>query len=230
MGIRKNSISLTTFAGALVFCFGARSAEIECNTAQMQAMDKITGRVSIIEVPVDGEAKFGTFSIVVRKCKTRSAEETPENFAFVDVADSSFDEEPFNIFKGWMLSSNPAINPVEHPIYDVWLLKCINKDIDKTALLSADALAARDKLPSVQKIMQETRELSQNTMTEEKSEPLPETVPAQDTVLQNSTEDNTEAEVEKNTSFEAPEQNILIERESDNDFLRAINQELENLE
>ena len=134
----------------LSVCLGANAGELKRNTAKMQAMDKITGRVSVIEVPVGGELKFGTFSIVVRDCQTRSPEETPEDFAFVDVVDYPLKNEPVNIFKGWMLSSNPAINPVEHPIYDVWLLKCINTDFDAEKLLSENELSERDLLPSIQ--------------------------------------------------------------------------------
>ena len=120
------------------------AAEIDTNTARMQAMDKITGRVSVIDVPVNGTANFGSFSILVRACKTRPPEDTPENFAFVDVLDNYNTENPVNIFRGWMISSSPALNPVEHPIYDVWLLKCVNTDVNPKKLLSAEQLKARD--------------------------------------------------------------------------------------
>ena len=139
------------FAGtalALLLSTGlAAAANIDTNTARMQAMDKITGRVSEIDVPVDGEVQFGSFSIVVRKCVTRSPEETPENTAFVDVVDNYNPEKPVNIFKGWMMSSTPALNAVEHPIYDVWLLKCHNTDTKSKKLLTPDELAKRDNVP-----------------------------------------------------------------------------------
>lgn len=124
-----------------------QAAEISTNTAQMQAMDKITGRVSVINVPVNAEVKFGSFSVLVRDCRTRSPEETPENFAFVDVADTVNGNEQVNIFKGWMLSSSPALNAIEHPVYDVWLLKCIDTDVSSVQTLTPDELAARDQLP-----------------------------------------------------------------------------------
>ena len=117
------------------------------NTARMQAMDKITGRVSEIDVPVNGEVQFGSFSIVVRKCTTRSPEETPENTAFVDVVDNYNGDSPVNIFKGWMFSSSPALNAVEHPIYDVWLLRCYDADLKDKKLLSQEELLARDDIP-----------------------------------------------------------------------------------
>lgn len=122
----------------------ARAAEISTNTAIMQAMDKITGQVDLIEVPVNQEVVFGSLSIVVRECKTRTPEETPENFAFVDVVDKNTAVGDVNIFKGWMLSSSPALNPVAHPVYDVWLLKCANKLVDPKNLMSKEQLEARD--------------------------------------------------------------------------------------
>lgn len=144
MAVRKiNKLLVSTVAGCL--CNSAVwAAEIDMNTAQMQAMDKITGRVSIINVPVNTDVKFGSFSIVVRACKTRPPEDTPENFAFADIVDSYNNEQPMNIFRGWMMSSTPGLNAVEHPIYDVWLLKCINTEVDKSKLMSPEQLKDRD--------------------------------------------------------------------------------------
>ena len=136
----------------------AEAAQVEMNTAQMQAMDKITGRVSLIEVPVGGETKFGSFSVVVRSCQARTEDEIPENVAFVDVTDKSFDQEEYNIFKGWMFSSSPSVHAVEHPIYDVWLLKCTNTQISPDRLLTSESLAARDALPSLQEVKKSATE------------------------------------------------------------------------
>ena len=49
-------------------CFTANAAEIEMNTARMQAMDKITGHVSVINVPVNGEVKFGSLLSSMKLC------------------------------------------------------------------------------------------------------------------------------------------------------------------
>lgn len=141
----KKTINVTAAAAAAFLAAGsARAAEISTNTAIMQAMDKITGQVDLIEIPVNQEVVFGSLSIVVRECKTRTPEETPENFAFVDVVDKNTAVGDVNIFKGWMLSSSPALNPVAHPVYDVWLLKCANKLVDPKNLMSKEQLEARD--------------------------------------------------------------------------------------
>lgn len=183
--VTRNKLWTAAAVGSLLFSTQASAAEIERNTAQMQAMDKITGRVSVIDVPVNSEVAFGSFSIVVRACKTTPPEETPENYAFVDVADSSFGKMQFNIFKGWMMSSSPALNAVEHPIYDVWLLKCIDTNVDKSKLLSEEQLKERDALPKLSDIKQEAgkagetpvrtsaeaeAQQEQNPVVEEKSE------------------------------------------------------------
>ena len=56
------ALALSLSAAAL----NVQATEIETNTAKLQAMNKLTGRVSVIDVPVNGEAQFGSFSIVVR--------------------------------------------------------------------------------------------------------------------------------------------------------------------
>lgn len=161
--------------GALCVASAVQAAEIDTNIAQMQAMDKITGRVSVIDVPVNGSVNFGSFSIVVRACKTRPPEDTPENFAFVDVVDNYKTETPVNIFRGWMISSSPALNPVEHPIYDVWLLKCINGTVNPSKLLTKEELAKRDALPKAPAFTEEAK-LKANEDLEEKQAPVNEEV------------------------------------------------------
>ena len=142
--IKKTSF---LFLFALFCSFGvAQATEISMNTAIMQAMDKITGQVDLIEVPVNREVLFGSFSILVHNCKTRAPEETPDNFAFVDIVDNISPEVKVNIFKGWMVSSSPALNPVAHPVYDVWLLKCVNGADSKIPPMTEEALETREKI------------------------------------------------------------------------------------
>lgn len=146
--MKKNNIIALATATTLFYSMSAGATEISTNAALMQAMDKVTGRVNKIIVPVKGQLSFGDFSLVLRACKKRPAEETPENFAFIDVTDKSLGSEEYNIFRGWIISSTPGINAIEHPIYDVWLLECIDTKVDKKELLSDETLAQRDALPT----------------------------------------------------------------------------------
>lgn len=145
--MKNNTLAICNFLLGLNLAASAQAANIDKNTAHMQAMDKITGRVSEINVPVNGEVKFGSLSIVVRSCQTRPAEETPDNFAFVDITDTSPKNETQNIFKGWMISSSPATHALEHPIYDVWLLQCIDQENKEALILTEEQLTERDNIP-----------------------------------------------------------------------------------
>ncbi len=159
---KKTNLKTMLAVTACFFAGQAYAAEIAANAALMQAMDKVTGRVNKITVPVNSKVSYGDFSLVLRACKKRPAEETPENFAFVDVTDKSFGTDEYNIFRGWLLSSAPGINAIEHPIYDIWLLECIDTEIDETTLLSEEELKARDNLPAKQSLQkeQETEEIN----------------------------------------------------------------------
>ena len=143
----KNILLFSTIS--LSLCFQSFAADIDMNTARIQAMDKITGRVSELDVPVNGLSNFGTFSILIRRCVSKSPEETPENTAFVDVFDNYQTSNPVNVFKGWMFSSTPALNAVEHPIYDIWLLNCYNRPQNNDKLLTKEQLDLRDTIPMV---------------------------------------------------------------------------------
>ncbi|MDD4557125.1 MAG: DUF2155 domain-containing protein [Alphaproteobacteria bacterium] len=174
----------------------AVAKEIKTNTATMQAMDKVTGRVKMIDVPVGGSVDFGSFSIVVRDCQTRPPEETPENFAFVDVVDSNIDGTKENIFRGWMMSSTPALNAIEHPIYDIWLLKCVDSTVDTTKLLTAEQLEERNSIAKRvakntkfivqegepqdlidEEVIEEGKEVQPETTTEESQPEQPTQIP-----------------------------------------------------
>ncbi len=38
--------------------------------------------------------------------------------------------EGINIFRGWMFASSPALNALEHPVYDVWVISCATRLAD----------------------------------------------------------------------------------------------------
>lgn len=164
----KNRITVASTLICMSMANFVLAAQIPTNAALMQAMDKVTGRVNKITVPVKSKISFGDFSLVLRACKKRPAEETPENFAFIDVTDKSFGTDEYNIFRGWIVSSSPGINAIEHPIYDVWLLECIDTDVDASKLMSEEELKERDNLPAKEAIQSKaTPEIIEKTNEDE---------------------------------------------------------------
>ena len=112
-------------AAVMVLAAGGARAEMSREpVAVIQALDKITARVSRFEAPVGEAVKFGTLQVLVRDCRKSAPEDRPENAAFVEVYDKRPGEEGERLFSGWMFSSTPALSALEHPVYDVAVLEC----------------------------------------------------------------------------------------------------------
>lgn len=94
----------------------------------LQALDKVTARVTSIEAEIGRPVRFGTLDIVVHTCNKRPPEESPETSAFLEITEIKENEEAATLFIGWMFASSPALSALEHPVYDVWVVDCRDKD------------------------------------------------------------------------------------------------------
>lgn len=97
--------------------------------AVLRGLDKVTARTRDFEVIVGESYTFGALDIAVRYCRRRPPEEPPEVFAFLEINDGRTDgfgagEDGLRLFSGWMFASNPALNALDHPVYDVWVIDC----------------------------------------------------------------------------------------------------------
>lgn len=114
--------------------------------AVLRGLDKVTARTADFEAPIGETVQFGGLEVTVQYCRRRPPEEPPEIFAFVQIDDpraqtvaayrqmgltpdsaapAEEEGEPSRwLFSGWMFGSNPALNALEHPVYDVWVIDC----------------------------------------------------------------------------------------------------------
>ena len=115
---------LPVVAAGVLSTSAASAAMMPQPIAVLQGLDKISARVSAIEVPVGSSVQFGSLSIVVRDCERSQPEDQPENAAFLQIYETPPGEEKKRLFSGWMFSSSPALSGLEHPVYDVTLLGC----------------------------------------------------------------------------------------------------------
>jgi hypothetical protein len=107
----------------------AASPAAAATVAVLQGLDKITARISRFEAPIDQPVRFGTLTIVVRDCKKRPPEEPPESAAFLQIDEQRpGDPERRRIFSGWMFASSPALSAIEHPVYDIVVLDCVERE------------------------------------------------------------------------------------------------------
>jgi hypothetical protein len=119
------------FAGALVaaalavlFATPAIAQRIENTVAVFAALDKVTAKISRLEVPLNETRTFGALKVTPRVCFTRAPTEPPRTTTFVEVEELQLDGKEKRIFSGWMFADSPGLNAVEHPVFDVWLTDC----------------------------------------------------------------------------------------------------------
>lgn len=92
--------------------------------AVFNGLDKITGRITEFDAPIDKVATFGALKVTPHVCYTRPPTEAPNTTSYVDVEEITLTNEQRKIYSGWMFASSPGLTGVEHPIYDVWLIDC----------------------------------------------------------------------------------------------------------
>ncbi len=102
----------------------AASEMSERGGAVLQGLDKITARVSAIEIDVGATARFGSLLITLRACREAPPIDPPEAAAFLEIKEVKPGEQPALVFSGWMFASSPALSALENPIYDVWVTGC----------------------------------------------------------------------------------------------------------
>jgi hypothetical protein len=92
--------------------------------ASFSGLDKITGRITNFDVYMDETVQFGALQITPRVCYTRPPTETQRTSVFIEVDQVSLKGGSERIFTGWMFAESPALNPIDHPVYDIWLVDC----------------------------------------------------------------------------------------------------------
>lgn len=101
-----------------------RAESVKNPIAVFAALDKVTGRISHLEIPIDQTVEFGALKVTPRVCDSRPPTEQPHTASFVEVDEVKLTGEQQRIFTGWMFAESPGLHAVEHPVFDVWLTSC----------------------------------------------------------------------------------------------------------
>lgn len=114
--------------------------------ARFTGLDKITGRVTQFDVYIDETVQFGALQVTPRACYTRPPDETQRTAVFVEVDQVSLKGTITRIFTGWMFADSPALNAIDHPVYDVWLVDCVQTtDVPPPESTNAPAASGDDR-------------------------------------------------------------------------------------
>ena len=91
--------------------------------AVIRVLDRVTGSLVDLDMTNGQRAEYGRIRIGVEGCRFPADNPASDAFAFLSVQDMI---DPALQFEGWMVASSPALNALDHPRYDVWVLRCIS--------------------------------------------------------------------------------------------------------
>ena len=136
--MRPAAVALAAAAASIAGSAAAEDAAdpfadrwLTTGAVRLEALDKVTGRVSSIEAPVDLPVRFGTLDVRLRACRRRPPELPPDSAAYLEIDERKRPETPAStLFRGWMFASSPGLSALEHPVYDVIVLDCIDAPAD----------------------------------------------------------------------------------------------------
>ena len=110
-----------------LFIFSNSKTEnnLEGSSTDIKILDKISSKNTLLKLKNGDLIKFKDLSIKSLKCKNSEFDDNPEITAYLQVTDlNNINKDEVFAFNGWMFSSSPSIAPFDHPVYDVWLVKC----------------------------------------------------------------------------------------------------------
>ena len=101
--------------------------KLEGSFTDLKILDKISSKNILLKLKNGELIKFKDLSIKSLKCKNSEFDDNPEITAYIQVKDLSdnLNNQVF-VFNGWTFSSSTTLNPLDHPVYDFWLVGCEN--------------------------------------------------------------------------------------------------------
>lgn len=111
-------IALPTLAGAQDFA--------DADAGVLRWLDKLTGETADIELSLGQTAESGRLTIRLDACRYPADNPAADAEAHLTISEQGI-EKP--VFDGWMIASSPALSALEHPRYDVWVLRCTTPDL-----------------------------------------------------------------------------------------------------
>lgn len=86
----------------------------------LRALDKMLGRPTDVDMAMGETVMFGRLAIRAVECRYPAEDPSSDAYAHLEILDA----EGNTLFDGWMIASSPALSALEHPRYDVWVLRC----------------------------------------------------------------------------------------------------------
>ena len=125
LGKSKISIISIFFCLLMVIIVQAEDLDYFGKKIDIRILDKLSSKSKLLKLDIGKSFSYKNLEIKVLKCKNSKFDDNPEITTYLQVKDSknSNNDEVF-VFNGWTFSSSPSIQVFDHPVYDLWILKC----------------------------------------------------------------------------------------------------------
>ncbi len=91
----------------------------------IKILDKLSSKNKSLKLKIGEDYVFKNLNLKVLKCKNSEFDDDPEITSYLQVRDlNNKDNNEVFVFNGWTFSSSPSIQVFDHPVYDLWILKC----------------------------------------------------------------------------------------------------------
>ena len=118
--MKKLIFFITLFLYPL-FSISAQEKTNIADGALLRGLDKVSGEV--VDFGLKSGDTFILWKLDIKLSECRYPINNPVGDAFAHLTISQGKSES-DLFRGWMIASSPALNPLEHARYDVWVLRC----------------------------------------------------------------------------------------------------------
>ena len=94
--------------------------------AKLRILDKLTGEVQDVTLGRGQAMTTGRLTVQLDACRSPADNTVAKADAHLTIMDAASSEPAFT---GWMLATAPALSALDHPRYDVWVLRCDVPDL-----------------------------------------------------------------------------------------------------
>lgn len=94
-------------------------------SVDIKILDKLSSKSKLLKLKIGEDYIFKNLNLKVLKCKNSEFDDDPEITSYLQVRDlNNKDNNEVFVFNGWSFSSSPSIQVFDHPVYDLWILRC----------------------------------------------------------------------------------------------------------
>lgn len=101
---------------------GQAQSVVSGTGAVLRMLDKTSGTTRDIEMRTGEINRAGPLQIALLECRHPADNPAGNAYASLSIIETG---KPDDLFSGWMIASAPALSAMEHPRYDVWVLRCM---------------------------------------------------------------------------------------------------------